>query len=47
MEELLLGVLLALEELHVVDQQHVDVAIAGLEGLRPGRAQGADELVGE
>ena len=27
-EELLLGVLLALEELDVVDQQHVDVAVA-------------------
>ena len=32
-EELLLGGGLALEELDVVDQQHVDVAVAGLEGL--------------
>ena len=46
-EELLLGGGLALEELDVVDQQHVEVAVAGLEGLGAGRAQGGDELVGE
>ena len=46
-EELLLGVLLALEELDVVDEQHVDVPVAALEALGAGRAQGADELVGE
>ncbi len=32
-EELLLGALLALQELDVVDQQDVDVAVAALEGL--------------
>ena len=32
-EELLLGLLLALDELDVVDQQHVDVAVAALEGV--------------
>ena len=39
-EELLFGVLLALEELDVVDEQHVEVAVALLEAPRPplGRA---------
>ena len=46
-EELLFGGGLALEELDVVDQQHVDVAVGGLEGLGAGAAQGRDELVGE
>ncbi len=32
-EELLLGLLLALDELDVVDEQHVDVAVAALEGV--------------
>ena len=32
-EELLLGLLLPLDELDVVDQQHVDVAVAALEGV--------------
>ena len=47
MEELLLGVGLALEELDVVDEEDVEVAVAGLEGLGAGAAQGGDELVGE
>ena len=36
-EELLLGLLLALQELDVVDQQDVDVAVAALEAGRPCR----------
>ena len=36
-EELLLGLLLALQELDVVDQQDVDVAVAALEAWRPCR----------
>ncbi len=47
MEELLLGMALALEELDVVDQQHVEVAVAALELLGTGTAQRRDELVGE
>src|SRR6476661_8142084 len=39
-EELVLGVPLALEELDVVDQQHVEVAVAALELLGAGAAQG-------
>ena len=46
-DELLLGVLLALEHLDVVDQQRVELAIARLEGLGPVAAQGGDELGGE
>ena len=46
-EELLLGARLALEELDVVDEEHVDIAVAGLEALAAGGAQGGDELVGE
>ena len=46
-EELVLGVALALEELDVVDQQHVEVAVAALELLGAGAAQRGDELVGE
>ena len=46
-EELFLGVLLALEELDVVDQEDVEVAVAALEGLDAGSVQGGDELVGE
>ncbi len=47
MEELLLGGGLALEELDVVDEQDVDVAVAGLEGLAARGLQRGDELVGE
>ena len=36
-EELLLRLLLVLQELDVVDQQHVDVAVAGAGNLRPYR----------
>ena len=36
-EELLLGLGLALQELDVVDQQHVDVAVAALEAGPAGR----------
>ena len=43
-DELLLGVLLALEHLDVVDQQRVELAVAGLEGLGPVAAQRGDEL---
>ena len=46
-EELLLGAGLALEELDVVDEQHVDVAEAGLEGLRATATERAEELVRE
>ena len=47
MEELLEGLLLALEELHVVDQQHVDVPVAALEGVAGVGVHGVDELVEE
>ena len=43
-DELLLGVLLALERLDVVDQQGVELAVALLEALRPVLAERADEL---
>ena len=46
-EELLLRLHLALQELDVVDQQHVDVAVAALEALRLVVADGVDEVVGE
>ena len=46
-EELLLGLGLALQELDVVDQQHVDVAVAPLEPVLPVVADRVDELVGE
>ena len=46
-EELLLGLGLALEELDVVDEQDVDVAEAGLEGVGVAAAERAEELVGE
>ena len=46
-EELLLRLLLALQELDVVDQQHVDVAVAALEAVLPVVADRVDELVGE
>ena len=43
-DELLLGALLALEHLDVVDQQRVELAIAGLERLRALAPQRRDEL---
>ncbi len=46
-EELVLGVALALEELDVVDEQHVEVAVAALEPLGALCAQRGDELAGE
>ena len=46
-EELLLGRVLALEELDVVDEQDVEVAVSLLEALGAAATQGRDELVGE
>ena len=46
-EELLLDAFLALDELDVVDEQHVDVAVAALEGDLAVIAQRVDEVVGE
>ena len=46
-EELLLDTFLALDELDVVDQQHVDVAVAALERRLAVVAQRVDEVVGE
>ena len=46
-EELLLDPLLVLEELHVVDQQHVVGAVALLEALDPLVAERVDEVVHE
>ena len=46
-EELLLEPLLVLHELDVVDQQHVDLAVAPLERGRGVGADGVDELVQE
>ena len=46
-EELLLGLLLLLEELDVVDEEHVDRAVAVLEALDAVVAEGVDEVVGE
>ncbi len=46
-EELVLGMALALEELDVVDEQHVEVSVATLELLCALCAQSRDELVGE
>ena len=46
-EELLLGLGLALEELDVVEQQHVDVAEAELEGVGVAGAERGEELVRE
>ena len=43
-DELLLGVLLALEDLDVVDQQRVELAVARLERLRALAPQRGDEL---
>ena len=46
-EELLLGLGLAGQELHVVDEEHVDVAVGLLEGVERALAQRRDEVVGE
>ncbi len=46
-EELLHRLFLALEELDVVDEEHVDVAVAPLEGARTTLADAVDEVVGE
>ena len=46
-EELLLDAFLALDELDVVDEQHVDVAVAPLERRLAVIAQRVDEVVGE
>ena len=46
-EELLLGLRLALQELDVVDEQHVDAAVGGLEGLHAAALDRADEVIGE
>ena len=47
MEELLLGLHLALQELDVVDQQDVDVPVAALEGAGLVVSDAVDEVVGE
>jgi hypothetical protein len=47
MEELLLDPFFALDELDVVDQQHIDIAVAALEGDLAVAAQRVDEVVGE
>ena len=47
MEELLLGLGLSLQELDVVEQQHVDVAKARLEGVGAPGAERVEEVVGE
>ncbi len=46
-EELFLRLLLVLQELDVVDQQHVDVAVAPAEALGLAVANRVDEVVGE
>ena len=46
-EELLLRADLGLEELDVVDEQDVDAAVGGLEGVGVAAVDGADEVVGE
>ena len=46
-EELLLGLRLAGEELDVVDQQHVSVPVGVLEGVERARRERADEVIGE
>ena len=46
-EELLLGLLLALEELDVVDEEHVDVAVAALQGGGVRVLDRVDHVVGE
>jgi hypothetical protein len=46
-EELLLDAFLALDELDVVDQQHIDVAVAAFEGCFAVVAQRVNEVVRE
>ena len=46
-EELFLGAFLVLQELDVIDQQHVDMAIAGAKLLLPIITNSVDEFVGE
>ena len=46
-EELLLGLGLGREELDVVDEQDVGVAVAALEAVHVAALQGGEELVGE
>ncbi len=46
-EELLLGALLAGDELDVVDHQDVDAAVAGAEVVHPARSDVVDDIVGE
>src|SRR6202165_2904395 len=47
MEELLFGPVLAGEELHVVDEQHIDGAVLVTELTHPGGGDRADHLIGE
>ncbi len=47
MEELFLDALFAFDELDVIDEQHVDIAVAALEGDPAVVAQRVDEIVGE
>ena len=47
MEELFLDTFLALDELNVIDQQHVDISVAPFEGDFAVVTQGVDEIVGE
>ena len=46
-EERFLGLGFALKELNVIDEQDVDVAVAGLECRTPVVRNGIDEVVGE
>ena len=46
-EELLLRLLLVLQELDVIDEQHVDVAVAGAETFCLTVTDRVDEVVGE
>ena len=47
MEETLMGLFLAAEELDIVYQQHLDAAVPASEIFRGSVANGGDELVGE
>ena len=47
MEELLLDALFALDELDIVDEEHIGVPVAALEGNSAVITQGVDEVVGE
>ena len=47
MEELLFGLGLAGQELNIVDQEHVGVAIGVLEVIDRARPERVDEVVGE